>query len=81
MVTVKLLGAPTCRRYQKMRVVVLSVADRLGLQVNLVEVSELEALTNFNPLSLPRLYIDGALVATQNPPKVKDIEHILAGKS
>jgi hypothetical protein len=79
MITVKLMGTPACRRYQKMRALVMIVADRLGVKLNLEEVSEVEILSRFSPLSLPRLCINGELVASQNPPKVQDLERRLAG--
>jgi hypothetical protein len=78
-IPVKLIGSPACRRYQKMRAVVLDVATRLGVLVNIEEVGEAEKLSQFNPLSLPRLYIGDELVASQNPPKSQNIERILAG--
>jgi len=76
---VKLVGSPACRRYQKIRAVVLDVSTRLGMQANIEEISEAEKLSQFNPLSLPRLYIGDELVASQNPPKAQDIEHALVG--
>jgi hypothetical protein len=78
-IPVKLVGSPACRRYQKMRAVVLDVAARFDMQVKIEELGEAEKLAQFNPLSLPRLYIRDELVASQNPPKAQDIEHILAG--
>jgi len=78
-VSVKLVGSPDCRRYRKMRAVVLETADRLGMQVDIEEIGKTEMLSQFNSLSLPRLYIGDELVASQNPPKVQDIERVLAG--
>jgi hypothetical protein len=68
MVTVKLMGAPTCRRYQKMRTRVTEEAKRLKIAIQVEEVNDTETLSRFNPLSMPRLYINGELVASQNPP-------------
>jgi hypothetical protein len=77
-IPIKLVGSPACRRYQKMRAVILDVATRLGVQVNIEEVDEAEKLSQFNPLSFPRLYIGDELVASQNPPRAQDIERALA---
>jgi len=77
MLTVTLYGAPTCRRYQKMRQRVLDEAMRLNLPIHLDEISETAQLVQFSPLSLPRLYINGQLAASQNPPSVEQIAALL----
>lgn len=77
MVDVRLLGLPDCRRYQKMRSVVIQEADKLGIQLNIEEISDYETLMQFNPISLPRLYIQGELIASQNPPKPLEIVQAL----
>jgi hypothetical protein len=69
MIPVKLIGIPTCRRYQKMRAIVIKEAERQKLAIHVEEVGDIETLSKFNPLSLPRLYIWDMLVASQNPPK------------
>lgn len=63
-----LCGAPSCRRYRRMKENLLREAGRLSIEVALREVNETGRLSEFNPLSLPRLYLDGDLVASQNPP-------------
>jgi hypothetical protein len=73
MINVKLIGSPLCRRYQKMRAGVLHEAQRLGIAVQIEEIGDTESLSQFNPLSLPRLYIQSDLIASQNPPKPQDI--------
>jgi hypothetical protein len=78
-IPVKLVGSPACRRYQKMRVAVLDAAAQLEVQVLIEEISEIETLSQFNPLSLPQLYIGKELVASQNPPSAQEIVHVLAG--
>lgn len=55
-----------------MRTSVIEAAQRLSLSIDLVEVSELAQLAQVNPLSLPRLYIGGALLASKNPLLRKD---------
>ncbi len=77
MVIVKIIGAPECRRYQKMRQLVLNEASRLNVPIQIDEITEMEQLWQFNPISLPRLYINGNLVASQNPPNVKQIAKFL----
>ncbi len=77
MITVTLYGTPTCRRYQKMHKLVLDEAAQLNLPVQVDEVSETAQLVQFSPLSLPRLYINDKLVASQNPPKVEQITKVL----
>jgi hypothetical protein len=79
MITVKLIGTPTCRRYEKMRASVLEEAERQKLVIQVEEVGDTETLSKFNPLSLPRLYIKDILVASQNPPKAEIILQALNG--
>jgi len=79
MITVKLMGTPTCRRYQKMCTRVIEEAERLEIAIQVEEVGDMETLSRLNPLSLPRLYIRDTLVASQNPPKVETITQALSG--
>jgi hypothetical protein len=69
MFNVTLYGTPSCRRYQKMRNVILAEAQKLGTEIQLVEVGDTGSLSKINPLSLPRLYVGDELLASQNPPK------------
>jgi hypothetical protein len=77
MLTATLYGTPSCRRYQTMRQRVVDEAARLNLSIKIDEVSETARLVQFSPLSLPRLYINDKLVASQNPPKVEQIAKVL----
>lgn len=80
MITIKLMGTPVCRRYQRMRDMVVNEAERLGIPIELDEISDTEQLSQINPLSLPRLYIGDELVASQNPPKAQVLEQVLLSK-
>lgn len=71
MVTVTLYGTPSCRRYQRMRELVIREAERLGVPIQLDEIGDTKRLSQINPLSLPRLYIGGDLIASQNPPQAQ----------
>ena len=77
MITVTLYGTPICHRYQKMQKLVMDEAAQLNLPIQVNEVSETAQLVQFSPLSLPRLYINDKLVASQNPPKVEQITKVL----
>ena len=77
MIIVTLYGTPACHRYQKMKKLVLDESARLNLPVKMDEVSETAQLVQFSPLSLPRLYINDQLVASQNPPRVEQITKML----
>jgi hypothetical protein len=77
MLTITLYGTPSCRRYQKMHKLVVDAAARLNLPILVTEISETAQLIQFSPLSLPRLYINDKLVASQNPPKVEQITKVL----
>lgn len=81
MIPVQLLGAPTCRRYQKMREIALTEAAVLNLVIDLEEVNDTLRLMQFNPLSLPQLHIGGELAARGNPPKPAEVRRLLQAAS
>ena len=60
-----------------MRELVADEAARLNLPIQINEVSETAQLVQFSPLSLPRLYINNKLIASQNPPRVEQITKML----
>ena len=71
MLKVELFGTPQCRRYQKMRTAVQETAAVLGLEIEFEEINDSNQLSQSNPLDLPRLYLNGELIALRNPPKSK----------
>jgi hypothetical protein len=71
MIIVRLLGTPLCRRYQRMRTAILEAAAELRLDIEFEEINATEQLSQSNPLDLPRLYLNGELIALRNPPKSK----------
>jgi hypothetical protein len=71
MLKAQLFGPPQCRRYQKIRVAALEAAAELGLEIELIEINDADRLSQSNPLDLPRLYLNGELIAARNPPKNK----------
>ena len=77
MMKVKLIGTPSCRRYQKMRSSVIEEAKRLNLAIQVEEAGDTETLARFNPLSLPQLFIQGKLIAVQNPPTRDELARVL----
>jgi hypothetical protein len=79
MLTVTLYG--TCRRYRRMKQTVLAEAARLAVPIQLEEIGDTDSLSRLNPLSLPLLYIDGELVASQNPPAPDQVARALRLKS
>lgn len=81
MIEVRLMGTPTCRRYQRMRDLILAEALKLGAEIHINEISDTESLSQVNPLSLPRLYVGDELIASQNPPKAEDVVRALKGIS
>jgi len=60
-----------------MRTCVVKEAEQLKIDIRFEEIADTETLSQFNPLSLPRLYVGEDLVASQNPPKAKKIREIL----
>lgn len=70
MVKIELFGTPQCRRYQRMRTVILEAALELRLEIELEEINHTDQLSQSNPLNLPRLVPNGELIASRNPPNV-----------
>ena len=60
-----------------MRDLVIAGAGRLKITIRMEEIGDVERLSKINPLSLPRLYIEEELVASQNPPKSQAIVNVL----
>ena len=71
--TLQFIGTPSCRRYQKMRHRAIESADTLGIAYRVEEINDTTRLSKYNPLSLPRLMVDGKLLASKNPPEVEEI--------
>jgi len=60
-----------------MKTVLLDEAEKLGIPLDVHEISDTDNLAQLNPLSLPRLYIQGNLIASKNSPKPEDIHTAL----
>jgi len=73
MIKIALFGTPQCRRYQKMRTAVQEAAAELGMEIQLEEINDSDQLSQSNPLDLPRLYLNGELIAVRNPLKSKTL--------
>ena len=73
MVKVQLFGTPQCRRYQKMRTAVLEAAVEIGLEIELEEINDANQLAQSSLLNLPRIYLNGELLASRNPPKKQQL--------
>ena len=78
MIEVRLMGTPACRRYQRMRDLILAEVRKLGVEIRLTEIGDTASLSQVNPLSLPRLYVGDELLASQNPPKADVISQVLS---
>ncbi len=57
MIRVRLYDSPNCRRYQRMRELILEQARQLNIEIDPIEIGDAESLSRINPLSLPCLYI------------------------
>ena len=77
MIKVKLMGTPSCRRYQRLRELVVRKAERLNVPIQLDEESDTGQLSQIKPLSLPRLYIGDELIACQYSAKRQIVEQAL----
>ncbi len=75
-----LYGAPDCHRYRRIKQRLSEVAAATGVAVALEEINDSATLAQFNPITLPRLYVEGQLVATRNAPTKSELRRILQAK-
>ncbi len=73
---VRLYGAPACRRYQRFRERLLEAALTTVAQLVVEEINDVSSLARFNPLTLPRLEVNGRVVASRNVPTVAALRRI-----
>lgn len=77
MLEVKLMGVTTRRRYRHMRELVLDEAARAGIELALVEETEVVGILKYRTVNLPLLFIGGETIAQGNPPSRKKVrEHL-----
>lgn len=69
MVKIESFGTPQCRRFRRIRTTVLEAAAKLRLEIELKEINDSDLLSQSNPLELPRLNLNGELIASRNPQK------------
>ncbi len=72
-----LYGAPDCRRYRRFKARLIKAASLNGVELVLEEVNDTAALARFNPVTLPRLVVEGRLVASRNAPSVDVLSRLL----
>ena len=77
MLEVKLVGAETCRRYQRMRALVLEEVRRSGQEIELIEETEAEGILKYRTVNLPMLFIGGEEIAQGNPPSRQKVRERL----
>ncbi len=77
MLQVRLVGPETCRRYKRMRELVLDEAARASVAIELVEESETEGILKYRTVNLPILFIGGEKIAQGNPPSRKKVQEHL----
>lgn len=68
MVTIKLVGSPHCHRTERIRVLVERVIQKMDIPCRLIELNDLDEMSQYNPLNLPMLFVGKELVAVRNPP-------------
>ncbi len=77
MLEVKLVGADTSHRYQRMRELVLAEAKRAGVSIQLTEETEAMGILQYQTVNLPVLFIGGVKVAQGNPPTPEQVRRCL----
>jgi small redox-active disulfide protein 2 len=59
---VTLLGSPGCSNCQKLEALVTRAADDLGIEIDMVKVTDPAAIMGFGIMALPGLVVDGRVV-------------------
>ncbi len=77
MLRVTLVGANTCHRYKLMREIVTEEASRLGVQIQLIEETEVEGILKYQTVNLPLLLIGTRKIAQGNPPSRDKVQKYL----
>ena len=67
MITVKLMGTPTCRRYQKMRTRVIEEAERLEIAIQVEEVGDMETFSRLQSPQPAQAVYKGHLGSVPKP--------------
>ncbi len=79
MLEMELVGTEACRRYRRMRELVLDEARRAGMAVALLEETQAQAILKYRTVNLPILFVDGRQVAQGNPPSRQELQRLLKG--
>ena len=76
-----LYGAPGCRRYRRLKRRLAEAAAASSIPLTLEEIHDPAALAQFSPLTLPRLYVEGHLVASRNVPSAASLRRLLKAQN
>lgn len=77
MVTIKVLG-PGCARCQKLAAITRQIASEMGVQVEIVKVTEYPDIMAYNIMSTPGLVINEKLVSSGRLPAPGEIRSFIA---
>lgn len=78
MVTIKILG-PGCANCKKLEAVAREAATGLGLEAEILKVSDYLEIMAYSVLSTPALVIDDKVVCAGKIPTVAEVQSWLAG--
>ncbi len=77
MLEVKLVGVNTCHRYKMMRDLIHEESADAGIEIALVEETEVQGILKYGSVNLPMLVIDGTRIAQGNPPSRQALRRYL----
>ena len=73
---IEILG-PGCPRCQKLTEVTQEAAAELGLECNIVKVTDIQKITSYGIMMTPALVVDGVVKSTGKIPSVEEIKSML----
>ncbi len=74
---IEVLG-PGCPKCQKLHYETQQVALELGLECNIVKVSDIQAISGFGVMMTPALVVDGVVKAVGKVPSREEIKEMIA---
>jgi small redox-active disulfide protein 2 len=77
MKTVKILGSG-CANCKKLEALTREAAASCGIEIEVVKVTDINAIMAYDLLSTPGLVVDEKLVSSGRIPKLDDIKHWIA---
>jgi small redox-active disulfide protein 2 len=78
---IKLLGSSDCSSCQKLEALVKRATDELGVEVDIVKVTDATAIASFGIMALPGMVVDDEVVIGGRIPSYDELKSVLRAAS